>query len=69
MADLKPCPFCGNSEKVKVIIHQFATLSDSYGVECFNCKTQSYQYFDTETEAVKAWNTRAKMEVEHEISD
>ena len=57
--NLKPCPFCGD-DRVHITEHRFHNLSNSYGVECFNCKTQSYQFFDTPKEAVEAWNRRAK---------
>ena len=59
MSELKQCPFCG-SDKVNVIKHEYNNLSDSFGVRCFNCKTQSYQSFDSEKEAIEAWNRRAK---------
>lgn len=57
MEKLKPCPFCG-SQKVYVIEHKFHHLSNSYGVRCLHCKTESYQFFDTQKEAVEAWNRR-----------
>ena len=57
MIGLKPCPFCG-SNRVNAIEHKFHHLSNSYGVKCFNCKTESYQYFDTKQEAIEAWNRR-----------
>lgn len=55
--NLKPCPFCG-SNRVIVIDHKYSVLSNSYGVECFNCKTQSYQFFDSRKKAIEAWNRR-----------
>ena len=54
---LKQCPFCG-SGKVNVIEHKFYHLPSSYGVRCFNCKTASYQFFETQKEAIEAWNRR-----------
>lgn len=59
MTELKPCPFCG-SYKVHVIEHKYHNLSDSYGVGCFNCKTNSYQFFNSRKEAIEAWNRRTK---------
>ena len=59
--DLKPCPFCGD-DRVHVIEHKYYRLSNSYGVECFNCKTQSYQFFNSQKEAIEAWNMRASDE-------
>ena len=58
MEGLKPCPFCG-SNKVNVIEHKYYNLTNSFGVKCFNCKTESYQFFDSRTEAAEAWNRRA----------
>lgn len=55
---LKPRPFCG-SDKIDVDKHKFHGLTDSYGVECFVCKTQSYQFFESKKEAIEAWNRRA----------
>ena len=59
MAELKPCPFCGSKE-VKVIEHKYYHSLNSYGVKCFGCKTESYQFFDTKNEAIEAWNRRAE---------
>ena len=60
--DLKPCPFCG-SEKVAVIRHKFRYLEVSYGIECPDCNTQSYQFFKTRQEAIDAWNTRKSPQI------
>ena len=52
---LKPvrCGCCGEAEIVK---HTFHNLSPSYGVECTNCHTESWQFYNTEAEAIEAWN-------------
>ena len=60
--ELKPCPFCG-SNKVNVYEYKYHGLTDSFGVKCFNCKTESYQFFDSKNEAIEAWNRRAKNEM------
>ena len=52
-----PCPFCG-IDKATIIEHKFHGIRSTFGVRCINCKAQSYQYFDTEEEAVGAWNQR-----------
>ena len=57
---IKPCPFCGGG--AKVIVHKFHGLSDSFGVECTQCKTQGWQFYDSEEVAVKKWNKRAPSE-------
>lgn len=58
---LKPCPFCG-SNKCNVIEHAFHNLSSTYGVKCWNCKAESWQFFDTKEEAIEAWNRRVNDE-------
>ena len=56
---LEPCPFCG-SDDVFVVEHHFYKTEDCFGVQCDNCKTQSYQFYDSKNEAIEAWNRRAK---------
>ena len=57
---LKPCPFCGSSN----IAPEEEYGSDcgySFGghlVICNNCGVQT-KYYETETEAIEAWNRRA----------
>lgn len=50
--DLKQCPFCGT---FNTIIH-----TEYFGtwIECLNCGAQG-PFTDGDTNAVKAWNTRA----------
>lgn len=58
---LKWCPFCG-SNKATVVKHRFRILEGTYGVECPDCHTTSYQLYGSRNEAVTAWNTRVKDE-------
>ena len=60
---LKPCPFCGG----QAIIHDCAMLenqemaikyTDKHGVHCTVCYAATMP-FDSEEEAVSAWNKRA----------
>lgn len=58
MAKLKPCPFCGG--EADILEHQFYGLSPTYGVKCLDCNCETFQFFETDDEAIAAWNTRVK---------
>lgn len=53
MSDLKPCPFCGGEARIGKI------YGDAWTVECTECGIQSGCY-DTESEAIEAWDHRAE---------
>ena len=59
MAELKPCPFCG---EIPLLYESKQDLKNIlYGVSCYgehHCA--SVGYFDTEEEAIEAWNRRAE---------
>ena len=57
---LKPCPFCGGEGKVHE--HPFMSIPNSYGVKCAVCKCQTSQFFNSELEAIEAWNRRVNHE-------
>lgn len=54
MRELKPCPFCGG----RAVVRAF-TISRSFVVCCEDCPIGFVLPYDSEEEAVEAWNTRA----------
>jgi Lar family restriction alleviation protein len=54
MGKLKPCPFCG-SEDIKC--KDFSRTYDIWFIQCQDCGA-TFPHFDTEAEAIEAWNTR-----------
>ena len=72
---LKPCPFCGGKAKVLegTTSNIFGHLFYDYCVKCTDCSAFLGLYqvgdsaefgllYDTEKEAIEAWNTRAAQE-------
>lgn len=55
--DLKPCPFCGGEAKINRIVNTFYQYA-RYFSSCTRCSAES-KVFETEQEAIEAWNTRA----------
>ena len=60
MAELLPCPFCGNGDVTLRDDSECQRLDGvfPYWVMCRYCQAMM-QCFGTEKEAIKAWNTRA----------
>ena len=59
MAELKPCPFCGETPKDETYIDSFGRVK--YGIECRNdsCEIQPLTaWFAEKKEAIEAWNRR-----------
>lgn len=57
MTELKPCPFCGG-ENVETSYKDTFSGDFRRGVYCADCCGGIYPYYDTEAEAISAWNTR-----------
>lgn len=57
----KPCPFCGSS--IPGVVTN--TELNAYRIVCRKCFIYT-DWFDTEEEALAAWNTRAELEAENE---
>ena len=54
MSELLPCPFCGGEASKRLF------YGGRYGVYCDSCSSRVGGLFETEAEAVAAWNTRAE---------
>lgn len=54
MTELLPCPFCGGEA------HTYKTIAERYCAICNKPFCASVGPFDTEAEAIAAWNTRAE---------
>lgn len=61
MSDLKPCPFCNKTDKVKIYTESMAQygilLWIRYGVKCNRCHFEIPTYAKKAT-AIRKWNTR-----------
>lgn len=58
MEELKPCPFCGGEAKINRIVNTFYQYA-RYFSSCTRCSAES-KMFETEQEAIEAWNTRTE---------
>ena len=56
MSELLPCPFCGG--EAEVLTAESMNGGYLFGAMCNDCLSRGDVY-DTEAEAVEAWNTRA----------
>ena len=65
MAELKPCPFCGGEAYIDRE-DCYGVQDDYYMVHCEKCSLQFgfCSMFESEEEAIEAWNRRADNEAE-----
>ena len=54
---LKPCPFCGG--EAEMLTAESMNGGYLFGIMCNDCRSRGDVY-DTEAEAIAAWNTRAE---------
>lgn len=73
MSELKPCPFCGGEARTTM---NYCTIDgqlewESFAIihECQIVGRLCTHYFDTEAEAVEAWNTRREVLYTKPIED
>ena len=57
MAELKPCPFCGDEASI------IRTYTDDRQYQVFCGCGGRVAYFDTEEEAIESWNKRVPLTV------
>lgn len=55
MSDLKPCPFCGKTDGIR--IESFG--GSKYGVRCIYCQLKMGPWAGLQT-AIDAWNRRVE---------
>ena len=57
MDELKPCPFCGG--EAEMLTAESMHGGYLFGIMCNDCRSRGDVY-DTEAEAIAAWNSRAE---------
>ena len=62
MAELKPCPFCGEREVIVRTIRcaNAGTVITRFYAQCRGCFAQTGMDARTQKSAIDAWNRRAK---------
>ena len=59
MAELKPCPFCGENAILLTVSETFG-LPLLFFVACCRCGVETKRTYRTKKEAISAWNRRAE---------
>ena len=63
---LLPCPFCGG--EAEMLTAESMNGGYLFGIMCNDCRSRGDVY-DTEAEAIEAWNSRAERTCEYVIED
>ena len=66
MTKLLPCPFCGG--EAEILTAESMNSGYLFGIMCNDCRSRGDVY-DTEAEAIAAWNTRAERTCRNEDDD
>lgn len=64
MDSLRPCPFCGGG--AELLTAESMHGGHLFGIMCNDCRSRGDVY-DTEAEAIAAWNTRYHSEFEKTV--
>lgn len=66
MKEFKPCPFCGENYAVELSCNSetWSWAYKKWNVGCSDCGVWFDFIFDTDEEAIEAWNTRADKAVD-----
>ena len=59
MEKLKSCPFCGGNGRIYTESYSHRKNDIDYFIECRQCASCT-DIFETEEDAIEAWNRRAK---------
>jgi Lar family restriction alleviation protein len=59
MAELKPCPFCGNNAKPRRFVSGVLKRTTVHYVECVVCRIRTPVELEIDV-AVEAWNRRTE---------
>ncbi len=60
MAELLLCPFCGDNEIYPFHFYINNALEKTFGIGCNGCGIEVTEVWDTEEQAIEAWNRRGE---------
>ena len=59
--ELKPCPFCGESKNIRVIIDSLLFGENVYACKCMKCGARAPVSYKSGKYAIEHWNSRAEV--------